>query len=345
MIRYIVISIVLSASCSVGSKRYSRNYSNFYSSLVLTGYGSASYKGPSVDAYLDELKLLKANTASFLYTCFVRDKFSSQVFCDSYNSPRFDQFMGAIDRAKQSGLAVAARFYIDISDGMWRCSLSPLDSEFFFKTYKENLMNFAISLEHRSVEMLIVGAELCNLTDLKFKEDWKELIKEIRTVYSGKITYGANWDYVNGKREIETVSFWDFLDYVGVDQYMALSKGMSKFEFYNMQQAAFRDYVNIAKKYNKKLIVTEVGYPGTEHLLSAPYNWKLTGRSDEELQAFAYEKTFNAIKENPNIEGVFVWRKLDSSPEDMKTYKPNETSYELYMRKAWYVLKSFFGEN
>jgi hypothetical protein len=45
-----------------------------------------------------------------------------------------------------------------------------------------------------------------------------DLIKKVRAVYSGKLTYAENWDC------IDKVLFWDQLDYIGVDAYFPISK-------------------------------------------------------------------------------------------------------------------------
>jgi hypothetical protein len=40
---------------------------------------------------------------------------------------------------------------------------------------------------------------------------------EIRKIYTGKLTYAANWD------DFDKVPFWKELDYIGIDAYFPLS--------------------------------------------------------------------------------------------------------------------------
>ena len=45
-----------------------------------------------------------------------------------------------------------------------------------------------------------------------------ELIGDVRRVYTGTLTYGANWG-----DEVEQITFWDALDLVGVSFYEPLT--------------------------------------------------------------------------------------------------------------------------
>ncbi len=46
--------------------------------------------------------------------------------------------------------------------------------------------------------------------------EWKELIADARTVFSGRMTYAANFD------EYFDVSWWRYLDMVGINAYFPL---------------------------------------------------------------------------------------------------------------------------
>ena len=60
-------------------------------------------------------------------------------------------------------------------------------------------------------EMFSVACELVNTT--KREAEWREVIRQIREVYSGELVDSANWD------DEKKVPFWDALDYIGVDAY------------------------------------------------------------------------------------------------------------------------------
>ena len=58
------------------------------------------------------------------------------------------------------------------------------------------------------MDLFAVGTELKAFAK-KRPEFWKQLIQKVRTVYSGPLTYAANWD------EYHEISFWQDLDYIG----------------------------------------------------------------------------------------------------------------------------------
>ena len=63
--------------------------------------------------------------------------------------------------------------------------------------------------------MLCIGNELQSVV-ANNPGYWRQLIHEIKQVYTGKLTYAENWD------QFQNVPFWDQIDYVGVDAYFPL---------------------------------------------------------------------------------------------------------------------------
>ena len=63
--------------------------------------------------------------------------------------------------------------------------------------------------------MFSVGTEL-QIPALQREADWRQLIKDVRAVYSGKLIYSANW-----YEEYEGIKFWDALDAIGVQAYFS----------------------------------------------------------------------------------------------------------------------------
>jgi hypothetical protein len=58
--------------------------------------------------------------------------------------------------------------------------------------------------------------EFINRRRAQLESNWRRLIEEVRQVYSGKVTYAANFD------QVEHVGFWDALDFIGVNAYFPL---------------------------------------------------------------------------------------------------------------------------
>ena len=75
----------------------------------------------------------------------------------------------------------------------------------WFADYRKNMIHYALMAEKTNVDLLCIGTEL--KSSLKhIPEKWLSLIKEIRAIYKGKITYAANWD-----DSFQFTAFWNAL--------------------------------------------------------------------------------------------------------------------------------------
>jgi len=92
---------------------------------------------------------------------------------------------------------------------------------------------------------------------------WRQLITKIRQQYKGKLTYAANFD------NYHNVSFWDQLDFMGINAYFKLREWKSDSiasplypELLASWQSIFQDIKNFQDtlKINKPVLFTELGY-------------------------------------------------------------------------------------
>lgn len=310
-------------------------------SLTLTGYGNDSYTEANTKLYIEDLKQLNANTASFLYTCHVKNRHSSKLKCHTSDTPSLKSLARSIKLARNEGMKVAFRFYVDLDDKEWRCHYNPENKKEFFDKYNDELLALGRFLEKRKVEIFIIGAELCKITGKDMYGYWSQSIKHLRKVYKGKITYGANWGEVDGVTEYSSLSFWNELDYIGIDHYLPYSSKLHINEILKLQKKEFKKYLDFAKSFNKEILITEVGVPGVENGNELPFEWRNKGKSDQVGQSLAYESIFKTIKSLKGISGVLVWRSL-SSYESTYGDRSKELGYELWRRKAWFTLRNFF---
>ena len=86
----------------------------------------------------------------------------------------------------------------------------------FFTTYERWITHYARMAESQHVAALCIGTELVHAT-LKHPDRWRELIARLRRVYTGRLTYAANWG-----QEFENITFWRDLDVVGLNSYYPL---------------------------------------------------------------------------------------------------------------------------
>ena len=202
------------------------------------------------------------------------------------------------------------------SGGKWRSDIAmKADEEWdlWFENYERFIMHYARVAERAQMESLCIGTEL-QTTTKKHPEKWRALIQKIRGVYSGELTYAANW-----YQEYEDITFWDDLDYIGIQAYFPLSKKnhptkKDLIESWTKHKTAIE---KIARKYDKQVVFTEIGYKNTADAATEPWAWPQRMGPDvlmsEATQITCYQALFESVWDEPWLDGVFIWKWFHSS--------------------------------
>lgn len=198
------------------------------------------------------------------------------------------------------------------SEGKWRSDISTTNEQDWqqWKTdYRDFILFYARIAQKNEVELFCIGTELSRLSVEK-TDYWKSLIKEVRSIYTGKLTYAANW-----YREYEQINFWDQLDYIGIQAYFPLVKN----EYPTIEQLSngwkkhLRTIESIHKKHKRKILFTEMGYKSTANAAIKPWEW--IEKSPEqnrifstETQANCYQSFFDVVWKKDWMAGVHIWQ-------------------------------------
>ena len=281
-------------------------------------------KGGHVFGRLDSLNLLQFKKTNYEWITLVpfadqKDYNSDHLrhnFGDRNQMLRRDSmWKSQIDIAHRSGFKVFLKPHIWISsasDEKWRSDLFPSNHKNWIswkKDYRDFILRYARIAQESQVELFCVGTELTRLS-IEKPDFWKELITSCKKIYSGKITYAANW-----YNEYEKITFWDQLDYIGVQAYFPLtkSKNPSVKEISEGWKKHSSSLTSISKKYNRKILFTELGYKSTIDSAIEPWKW-LDYSSDPEqspsyqTQANCYQAFFDSIWNKKWFAGVHIWQ-------------------------------------
>lgn len=171
-------------------------------------------------------------------------------------------------------------------------------------SYSLFILDYAELAQETHVDIFCIGTELESFIDER-PSYWKQLIKEIRTIYKGKLTYAANWN------EYERTPFWNDLDYIGIDGYFPVSQLKTPtvedcnrgLEVWKTQMEDYYD------TYNKPILFTEFGYRSVNFTGKEPW------RSDREIidvnleaQANATQAFFETFWNEDWVAGGFIWK-------------------------------------
>ncbi|HEY9116902.1 MAG TPA: hypothetical protein VIN11_03695 [Roseivirga sp.] len=227
--------------------------------------------------------------------------------------------------AKSYGIKTILKPHIWLRDsqGKWRGEIqmnNEEDWQKWFANYETFILHYAKIAEEEQIEMLCIGTEL-HRTCVERESDWRSLIAKIRTVYSGKLTYAANF-----ADEYQEVAFWDALDYIGVQGYfpVANSENPSLKEVTEGWLPHIEQLKKASDQYEKPILFTEIGYKSTKDAGIEPWQWpERIGREEreaifsEEAQATLYQGMFEALSNEQFIAGFHLWKWYPKVPESI----------------------------
>lgn len=181
------------------------------------------------------------------------------------------------------------------SDDLWKA---------WFASYQKFILHYAALAEKNGMDALAVGTELPGAT-LGHEKEWREIIRQVREVYHGKLTYAANWD-----REFEGIAFWDALDFAGVQAYFPLSEKSDP--TLEELMAGWRKPIavleRVAGEIHRPVVFTEIGYKSADRASVEPWRWGTDDHVNPEQQARCYEAMFRAAWRKPWFRGAFFWK-------------------------------------
>ena len=301
------------------------------------------------DASLQKLASLGVEYLSLCVTQY-QEQYNSTKIKPTKQTPSDKSVRHAIKRAHKLGLKIMLKPHIDLIDKYdgtyWRADIgftNEDDWKQWFLEYKKYIIHYAKMSEKLKVELLCVGTELSFTTQKEAQ--WREIIEEVKKVYSGKIVYAANWD------NFKNIKFWDALDYVGIDAYFPLTyeseptvedikKGWEKWKYeIEMWQA----------QVNKPIIFTEIGYASTPHAPYTPWQGGTGGNADPQIQAKCYEAFFETIWNASWLAGVYWWKwdtnvhaggenNRQFTPQNKPAQKIIEANYKGYRKESTYAM-------
>ncbi|MBC8048431.1 MAG: hypothetical protein H7Y00_16650, partial [Fimbriimonadaceae bacterium] len=195
------------------------------------------------------------------------------------------------------------------------------DWKLFFDYYTKWIIHYAMLAEMYDADIFCAGVEF-QIATTTHEEQWKKLFREIRKIYSGKLTYAANWGY-----EFETLSFWDELDYMSINCYYPLSdkKEITDTALLNSFEKILDNIERYEKKYNKPLLFTEIGFKSIDYPWIQPHADNDEQNVNELSQKRCYEAMFKAMEDETWISGIYLWQfptYMDYTEDNPKGFTP-----------------------
>lgn len=276
----------------------------------INGVSFVANRNPVDSTHVQPVQKVHANYAAVMPFGFVPELDKPQIV---YNTDR--QWYGEtreggrnyVNELHKGGIAVMVKPQIWIRHGEFTGYLK-METEEEWQTletsYRAFIMDYATLAQEEQAAIFCIGTELEQFV-VNRPDYWKQLIKDIKKAYSGKLTYAANWD------EYTRVPFWDQLDYIGIDGYFpvsdsqtpAVAEAIAGWKPWKEEMSAF------AKAQNKKILFTEWGYRSMDYAGKEPWT---SDRGYDAVNLKAQSNTTQAVFETLWMEdwfaGGFVWK-------------------------------------
>lgn len=245
--------------------------------------------------------------------------------------PPLDRIAEIIRKSHKAGLKVMLKPHVTLKDSPFNRNIFNTDinifrPENFFPDYKEYLIRLSEFAHNQKVEMFCFGTEM-NHVDWLFRNEWVDLISEIRKRYQGPLIYDALFNRVVDIQDIEEVVFWDQVDFIGVSFYVPLTTDDNA-PVDTLRAAFFRDLgeiygyggwfridnvitflKDISMSHGKPIFIVEGGYPSKNQGL---WNFSVPdpqGYAHYDLQYRGLDAYLGVLKENREdwLVGVSLW--------------------------------------
>ncbi|MEM7126634.1 MAG: PA14 domain-containing protein [Chloroflexota bacterium] len=312
-------------------------------------YYSGYYSSSESDAAIAEMKAVGANSMTLLATIYQNNVESTQIY-KTANTPTNADLAHVIQTAHSLGIKVNLKVHIDLAydSDDWRGEIGRgpdgnprTDTEWWtnwFASYRTHMLVYAQLAEDNGVEYFTVGTELEKTV---VRPEWRPLIQEIDGIFSGELMYAAN----HGNEG--NVTFWDLMDYIGIDAYYHLTnitnptkqqiKDAWTNNRYGENSLASIDQVS-ASNGNKPVVLTEIGYRSVDGSNMAPWCYNCPGAVDLQEQVDLYEVLFEIFSQKSYFEGAYLWV-FDTEPSG-----PCDTGYTPFNKPAENVVRRWYGQ-
>ena len=300
---------------------------------IYNGFGSSL-----ATESLQKQKDMGSNAMTIVPYSFISDKNKPAPFrfSDSPQSENDAAVVHATHTAQNMGMYTLLKPQVFVGDS-WPGDIemkTQADWDQFFSDYYKWIRHYAFLAEIHEMDGLSIGVEFTKAT-LGHPEAWRAMIANLRGLFSGDLTYCANWG-----QEFENIEFWDDLDFIGLNSYYPLSKAdnpsdeelLAKFDTIKIK------IVQVHDKFQKPIVFTEIGFRSIDHPWKNPH-----AEADESINQVAqqrcYEVIFKGIENEPWCQGILWWKfpsYLGYRGTDNSAFTPNNKLAEETVR-TWFA--------
>jgi len=298
-------------------------------------WNANQYSTPSSFESLRNLRRTGAEWVAIIVTWYQQSIYDNVIRRDGMKTPSDESLVAIVRYAHSLGLKVMLKPHVDLYDDTWRGNISPADLNEWFRNYSGFVQHYAGIANQNFIEQFCIGVEYRNLS--RCTQYWKGVVANVRSVYSGYITYASNFD------EYRYIAFWNDVDYIGIDGFFPVSNKPNPIldEVFLGWQPYLKDiqqwYQENGRFGGKQIILTEIGYKSQEGTSMQPWNSRINSKINLAEQDVCYHAGLELLPYQEWFNGVFWWTWLaDTSGGSINTdYTPYRKPAEATLSRYW----------
>ena len=241
-----------------------------------------------------------------------------------------EELIRFIQYAKSKNVRVALKPTANCKNGTWRAHINFFDEDVpcepkwcnWFEAYTKFQLHYAAIAEECGCEMFIAGCEMVQTQ--RRESEWRKLIADIRSVYSGPVSYNTD------KYQEHNVNWWDCVDYISSSGYYPIDDWENQLDRIE----------KVVRKFNKPFFFAECGCMSTKDSNRVPNDWAVKGAVDLQGQADWYRTMFTSCSKRDWVGGFCIWDW--SAKLYPATQADTDGKYGIYAKPAEQVVKEFY---
>jgi len=318
----------LLAGCSAGGALHNQAMMRGFNALQ---HENVAWGNPA--SHRSFKRMVELGSNAVVLVSFLEQDSPASTMVRRSNAVTVAQLQAAVDYAHEYGLKIILKPQMLVTES-WAGEIDhelPQQWRAWFDSYSRHVLEFARFAAAQGVDAFVIGTELSRASD---RVDWSGLIKQVRSVYAGHLTYAAH--NVEG---VERFRHWHELDAVALTLYPSLGPSGQRQEMKQRIDATVQQLKLAVQHLDRPLWVLEVGMPSARGASSKPWEWQRLkyAKVDLELQKNALDIWLNAL-DKPWVDAVFIWAwysDYSSGGSRDTDYTPQHKPAESIVRRYW----------